>query len=410
MTVGSRGLNSRTAQSILRWTREREPEMLALLERLVRINSYTANKAGTDAVGAVLREAMTGLGFGVQVVPQADAGDHLIARCPGARRLAPGQRQVLFCGHMDTVFPPDSGFDAFVNQGDRVTGPGVIDMKGGLVAGIYALAALAAHGQLEGMPVAFVFNSDEETGSYRSRELIMAEAARSAFAFVFECSGPGGETTTGRKGKTTLRVRATGRAGHAGNLGHAKPSAVLELAHKTIALEALNDAARGVSVNVGLVSGGVGPNTVAPRAEATVECRYRTAADGEALVAAAVALAGRPEVPGTAVEVEVVPGRPPMEPGPANRRLLEHVVAAGRELDVPVAEDYRGGVSDANYIAQVGTPVLDGLGPGGERDHSPEEYMITSTLAARAALAAVSARRIWDAMTREGRISGGGAA
>lgn len=406
MGSSTAGVTSRTAQSILRWTREREPEMLALLERLVRINSYTANKAGTDAVGAVLREVLTGMGFAVQVVPQAEVGDHLVARCPGARKLPPGQRQVLFCGHMDTVFPPGSGFEAFVNEGDRVTGPGVIDMKGGLVAGIYALAALDAHGLLDGMPVAFVFNSDEETGSYHSRELIMAEAGRSAFAFVFECSGPGGETTTGRKGKTTLRVRATGRAGHAGNLGQAKPSAVLELAHKTIALEALNDAARGVSVNVGLVAGGVGPNTVAPHAEATVECRYRTEADGQALVRTALDIAARPCVPGTGVQVEVVPGRPPMEPGPGNRRLLEHVMSAGRELDVPVAEDYRGGVSDANYIAHVGTPVLDGLGPGGERDHSPEEYMITGTLASRAALAAVAARRIWDAMAREGRVCG----
>lgn len=384
--------------AIMRWMLEREPEMLSLLERIVRINSFTANKAGVDAVGAVLREVMLGLGFLVEVVPQDVVGDHLVARNAAAASLGDRGRQVLFCGHMDTVFPDDGSFDAFVVEGDRVTGPGVIDMKGGLVAGIYALAALNAHGLLAGMPVTFVFNSDEETGSTHSRELVMAEAKKSAFALVFECAGLGGETTTGRKGKTTFRITASGRAGHSGNTGRSKPSAVLALAHLTIALEALNDPERDISVNVGLVSGGVGPNTIAPRAEAVVECRYRAAADALELERAVQALVAAPVVAGTSVTVQTVPGRPPMEQSPANRKLLQYFMAVGRELDVPVAEDYRGGVSDANYIAHVGTPVLDGLGPCGERDHSPEEYMLTASLARRAALAAVGLRRIWETM------------
>ncbi len=392
------GAHGPDPQAALRWTLGREPEMLALLARIVEINSHTPNKAGNDAVGAVLAEALRGLGLEVQTVPRAEVGDILVARNAAALALPDGGRQVLLCGHMDTVFPESGGFTAFRDQGQTVVGPGVIDMKGGLVAGLYALGALRAQGLLDDMPVCFVCNSDEETGSYHSRELIMDQARRSVFALVFECAGPGGETTTGRKGKTTFRIAATGRAGHAGNLAADKPSAVLALAHLTIALEALNDPARGVSVNVGLVSGGVGPNTVAPRAEAVVECRFVRAEDGAALERAVSALAAAPAVSGTGFEVQVVPGRPPMEQSAANRRLLEAVALAGRELGVPVREDFRGGVSDANYIAHVGTPVLDGLGPAGEHDHSPREYMIKATLPRRAALAAVAARRLWDAM------------
>lgn len=390
-------MDAAAARDIMNWLAKREDEMLALVERIVRINSYTANKAGTDAVGMVLIEVMQEMGFTVGVHPREDVGDNLVARNAAARDLAPGEKQLLFCGHMDTIFPDDGSFEGFRREGELAIGPGVVDMKGGLVVGIYALKALDHFGLLGDIPVTFVFNSDEETGSYQSRELIMAEAVNSAAAMVFECAGLGGETTTGRKGKTTFRLKVHGRSGHAGNLAGQgeKPSAILEMAHQTVALEALNDAERDVSVNVGLVSGGIGPNTIAPLAEAVVECRYRHAEDAERLTAAVTALAQKPHVAGTTVEVEVVPGRPPMEQTEANRGLLEFVRRAGEELDIPVSEDFRGGVSDANYIAHAGCPVIDGLGPVGAGDHSPQEYMVLKSLVQRTALAAVAAHRAW---------------
>lgn len=395
------------AAALRDWIAAREGEMLALLERIVRINSYTANKGGVDAVGAVLAGVMADMGFSVETYPRAEVGDNLLCLSPAA--VAGGEGRILLCGHMDTVFPDDGSFDCFERveeQGrPRIVGPGVVDMKGGLVAGIYALRALAAHGLLDDLPVAFVFNSDEETGSKQSRELIEDQARRSVFAMVFECAGLGGEACTGRKGKTTFRLRVAGRAGHAGNLDGPKASAVLELAHQVVALEALNAPERGVSVNAGLVSGGVGPNTVAPRAEAVVECRYPLAADGEALEAGARALAATPTVPGTSVEIEVVPGRPPMEQTDANRALLDVAARAGAELGVAVLDGYRGGVSDANFIAHVGCPVIDGMGPVGARDHSPEEFMDLPSLAGRAAVAAVALRRAWDEGT--GKVRAG---
>jgi len=390
-------MNAAAARKVLAWMKKREPEMLALLERIVRINSHTPNKKGVDAVGAVLAEVMVEAGFEVEVHSRADVGDNLVARNAAALNLGAEGRQVLFCGHMDTVFPDDGSFAGFEKDGERVTGPGVADMKGGLVGGIYALKALEAQGLLQDMPVTFIFNSDEETGSFQSRDLVRAEAAKSALAMVFECAGLNGETVTGRKGKTTFRLKALGRAGHAGNLTGPKPSAILELAHKTVALEALNAPARGVSVNVGLVSGGSAPNIIAPLAEAVVECRYREAEDAERLIRAASSLAEIPDVPGTTLEVEVIPGRPPMEPTPGNRCLLQYVTRAAADLGVPVREDYRGGVSDANYIAAAGCPVIDGMGPSGAGDHSPQEFMILESLVQRAAMAAVAVRRAWEA-------------
>ncbi|BBD08137.1 M20 family metallopeptidase [Desulfovibrio ferrophilus] len=388
-------MSAPAAAKIMEWLEQREPEMLSLLERIVRINSHTPNKAGVDAVGAVMTEVMHDMDFDVEVHVQGEVGDNLVARNAAARSLAPDARQVLFCGHMDTVFPDDGSFDCFERSEKRVIGPGIVDMKGGLVVGIYALKALAETGLLEQMPVAFIFNSDEETGSYQSRDLVMDEARKSAFAMVFECAGLEGETTTGRKGKTTFKLKALGQAGHAGNLSGPKPTAILELAHKTVALEALNDPARDVSVNVGLVSGGLGPNTIAPSAEAVVECRYRNASDADGLIAAVTAMTTSPDVLGTTLEVEVIPGRPPMEQTAANRKLFDFVRETGTGLDVPVKEDFRGGVSDANYIAHVGCPVIDGMGPIGAGDHSPKEFMVIESLVQRAALTAVALERLW---------------
>lgn len=384
-------------EEIRQFIKEHEQEMLALLERIVLINSYTANKPGVDAVGAVLEEVMTEAGFAVRRDKQSIAGDNLIAE--NALRASGGG--VLLCGHMDTVFPPEDGFNCFRHEGETVIGPGVVDMKGGLVVGIYALKALDAVGLLDDMPVAFVFNSDEEIGSPDSQALIIEEAQKSDLAFVFECAGLDGEIVTARKGKMSFNLKIKGQAGHAGNLQGQKPSAILELAHQTIGLEALNDAEAGISVNAGVVNGGTGPNTVAPSAEAMIECRYKKEADGQRLRDQALKLAASPSVVGTTCHLEVIPGRPTMEKNSGIAKLYDTVARVGAELNIPVHEEARGGVSDANFIAKAGTPVLDGMGPSGARDHSHDEYMLTASLAQRTILAAVAIRRAFEALSKE---------
>ena len=381
-----------TAKTFLR---EREPEMLALLERIVRINSHSENVKGVNAVGAALRQTMIDMGFAVAVDAHTRCGNNLVAK--NTLQDTPGPR-ILLCGHMDTVFPDDGSFDCFERRGDRIIGPGVIDMKGGLVVAIYALRALQSLGLLDEIPVSFIFNSDEEIGSPCSRDLIINQAKTCAAAFVFECAGLKGQAATGRKGKISFDVETTGESGHAGNRPGGKASAILELAHKTIALEALNDPDKDVSVNVGVVSGGLGPNTIAPSARARVEARYRTARDGRELEDAVAGIMAAPVIPGTTAGAERIPGRPAMETTAHIRELYAVARDAARETGLPFGEEFRGGVSDANFIAHAGVPVLDGLGPVGDLDHSPNEYMVTASLAERALLAACVIRRTFEAL------------
>ncbi|NDV18716.1 M20/M25/M40 family metallo-hydrolase [Pseudodesulfovibrio sp. JC047] len=380
-------------QRIIRsYLADHEQEMMDLLEKTVRINSYTPNKQGTDAVVTVFEQVMTDMGFTVQREKQDNVGDNLIAR-KNCTSDAPG---LLLCGHMDTVFPPDDGFDCFRPEGDTIIGPGVIDMKGGLVVGIYALKALDTAGLLDHMPITFVFNSDEEIGSPNSQALIIEEARKAAAAFVFECSGPGGKVVTARKGKISFILNVQGKAGHSGNLSGPKASAILEMAHQTIRLEALNDAAKGISLNVGLVEGGIGPNTVAPSASAKIECRYWHEEDGVLLQKAIEQSAASPTIPGTQCSLQRIPGRPTMETSPAITKLFDIVAKAGADLNIAVQESARGGVSDANFIANAGTPVIDGLGPTGGKDHSHNEYMLTRSLTERTILAAEVLRRTFE--------------
>jgi glutamate carboxypeptidase len=385
---------ARTPEShgLLGWLGEHEAEMLALLARLVSVNSHSLNKRGVDAVARLLRTEAENAGFAVEVHGGSRLGDNMVFY---SKACGESESRILLCGHMDTVFPPDSGFTTYSEDAERAYGPGVIDMKGGLVAGLYALKALDAHGALDDLPVAFVFNSDEEIGSPDSRELILEEAKRAAMALVFECSGPEGETVTGRKGKAGFRLAVTGKAGHSGNLAGDKPSAVLELARKVVALEDLNDPERGLSVNVGRMEGGTGPNSVAAQAEALIDCRYRLAEDRDALMARVAEICAGAGVPGTSNDLQLLAERSPMEPSEGNRILYDMAARHALELGLEIKEDYRGGVSDANLIASAGVPVLDGLGPAGEFDHSPREYMLKSSLAERAALSALTLLTGW---------------
>lgn len=377
------------------WLERRESEMFALLRRLCAINSYTWAKHGVDEAQAVFRKAAEGFGFSVEIVPSEKTGDNLVIRNRAARSLDDGQKGVLFCGHMDTVFPPDSEFQGCHEEGANLVGPGVIDMKGGLVSGLYTMAALEAAG--EDVPVTFVVNTDEETGSDYSVELIRSLCPSAAFAFVFECSGKGGEIVRNRKGKATYRLEVTGRAGHVGVAGVAKPSAILVLANLIVELEALNDPGRGISLNVGVVQGGMGSNTVPRNAHALIDTRHIEPADGIALEKSIEEIAGREMIPGVVARVTRLGGRPAMCAGAEADRLFDCVMQAGRELRLPMGEEFRGGVSDGNFISESGVPVVDGMGPSGELDHSSDEYMIMESFLQRTLLAGVATSRCWKA-------------
>jgi glutamate carboxypeptidase len=375
----------------------RQGEMLALLKELVLLQSHSRNKAGVDRVGASIRSVLRTDPVGCEIIEQSTYGNHLRVQSSAVDRYS---KQVLMVGHMDTVFPEDSPFNWYREDNTYCYGPGVADMKGGLVAGIYALKALGEAGLLEKIPVTFFFNSDEEIGSPSSRKHIRAAARRSLFAFVFEAGGLQGEIVTGRKGNLSLALTLSGKSGHAAFAGKHKASAVLELAHKIIAIEALNDEERGISANVGQISGGIGPNTVPASAAARIDLRFKNRTDQNFVTANMQAIAAKVRTPNTQCNLEIVSARPPMPSNRPNRRLFRTVAAVAAKLGLSVAEEYRQGVSDANLIAAEDIPVLDGLGPIGAKDHSEEEYMQKSSLPERSLLAAGAIWRCWEEFAR----------
>jgi glutamate carboxypeptidase len=371
--------------------REQEAAMGDALKRLVLIPSGTYNKAGVDRVCRAVCDLLDPLPLERRILPQEDYGDMLIASAAAGG----GGRRILLAGHMDTIFPEGSSFNGWRMDEERFYGPGVIDMKGGLVVGIFALKALAALGLLKDLPVTWLFNSEEEIGSPVSRALFRAEAGRAAMAFVLECGGMNGEVVTGRKGRLGLKLTARGQAGHAAKVVEGKKSAILDLAHAIIGLEGLNGRFTGVSVNVGQTAGGIVPNSVPEEAWAAVDVRFPSAEGLFFFQSHLDALMERCRAAGMALAVEVVSRTPVMEASERNRALCAVIAGEAGRMGISVAEEFRGGVSDANTIAEAGTPVIDGLGPLGAHDHSDREYVIRNSLCQRSALLALSLIAAW---------------
>jgi glutamate carboxypeptidase len=289
---------------------------------------------------------------------------------------------------VDTVWPLGSvaTLGVFAENG-VVRGPGVFDMKGGLVEMVYALRAIAELGlEPEVTPVVFV-NTDEEIGSQESRGLLARLARSASRAYVLEPAyGPSGRLKTARKSAGRFVVVVRGRAAHAGVNPEEGVSAILELSHQIQRLFALNDATRGITVNVGTIDGGLGANVVAAEARAEVDVRVPTLEDARAIERALSEL--RPVGTGLTVEVEGRFGRLPLESTPRNRALWRAAQAAGEALGLELEEASVGGASDGN-ITSLHTATLDGLGPIGDGAHAPEEHVLVSSLCERAALLAL---------------------
>jgi glutamate carboxypeptidase len=309
----------------------------------------------------------------------------LYARPCRRRRRVPVQ---LMLGHYDTVWPAGTlATMPFERSGDTVRGPGVFDMKGGLVMMILALRGLRELGvEPEVTPVVFA-NSDEEIGSRDSRRYIEALARRVIRAFVLEPSlGEAGRLKTARKGIARFTVTVTGQAAHAGLEPGKGASAILELSHVIQRLFELNDPERGVTVNVGTIDGGLRPNVVAPESRAVVDVRVAGAGDARRVEAAIRGL--KTSTPGTQVRIEGGFGRPPLEPTPRNQRLWERARRLGKSLGLDLEQAAVGGGSDGNTTSLY-TATLDGLGPVGGGAHAPDEHLKLGPTLQRAALLAL---------------------
>jgi glutamate carboxypeptidase len=274
-----------------------------------------------------------------------------------------------------------------VTQTDGIlSGPGTFDMKGGLVQGIFALRALKALGLEPPATPVWLINSDEETGSPESRRYVRMVARRVARAFILEPAlGPAGDLKTARKGVGRFLVRIHGKAAHSGLDPTGGASAIQELANVIHQLHALTDLERRVTINVGVVSGGTRPNVKAALAEADVDVRVLTMADGEAISLAIRGMTAKTD--GTSLKISGGMEAPPLERTPRNRKLWEAAQAAATRLGIEVGEAISGGGSDGNTTSQY-TATLDGLGPLGDGAHARHEHVIIAQMPERAALLA----------------------
>jgi glutamate carboxypeptidase len=373
-------------KAILEYIESKEAEMFDLLARLVNIDCGTYDKAGVDQVGDILAKRLAALAFDVQRDPQEAFGDHVIGYKPGDK-----DQRILFVGHMDTVFPAGTAQKRpFRVAGGRAYGPGVADMKGGIVCLIYALEALksAAPETYRQIAMDVVFNSDEEVLSPTSTPIIASRAKTAQAACVFEPARPGGEYVVQRKGVGKYIMRVAGRAAHAGAQPEDGRSAIEEMAHKVLALHALTDTATGTNVNVGVIRGGERPNVVADEACAEIDIRVADQSAAQAVDQRIRQIAAASSVPDTACELSGGLQFPPMLPTEASTGLFETLQKAGRKLGLNLQGIATGGGSDGNHAAQF-APTIDGMGPQGGGAHSDREYIETATLAERAKITAL---------------------
>ncbi len=363
---------------------------VADLATLVNRDCGTYNKAGVDQVGEWIAERCAAWQWEVQRFPQATYGDCWLARLRGD-----GAGRLLLSGHLDTVYPDGTAAARPMRfDGARIVGPGTCDMKGGLLVGMYALRALQTVGWRDFAEIAFFFNSEEEVGSPVSRALYSPIAKEMDAAFVLESARANGDIVGARKGAGHFKLSVKGKAAHSGVEPEKGANAILELAHQIIALQHLNGMVAGMTVNACVVGGGTRSNVIPDQAWAEVDVRATDPVGAEAITRALSELGNRTTVPGTQVLVEGRFGTPPMPKTPAIAFLVELAQGVARELGFEVKDTATGGVSDANMIAGLGVPVLDGLGPIGGLDHSPDEYIERGSIVPRTALLAGLIQRL----------------
>jgi glutamate carboxypeptidase len=367
---------------------EREIDwVVGTTEALVRLESPTPDKAAADRCAADVMRRLADIGGRVQRLPRAKAGDHVLAE------FGCGTKQVLVLGHYDTVWEIGTlGRRPLRVEGGRIYGPGIFDMKAGLAIGMLALRAIADTSPAWPGRIAFLITSDEETGAATSRQVIEDEALRSEAVLVLEPSLPGGALKTSRKGCGEFILQVHGVPAHAGIEPEKGASAIHELARQVIAIERVQDIARGTTLNVGVIAGGTRTNVVAERAEAVVDVRVATMAEAARVAGAIAAL--RPHDPRTRLSVTGGVDRPPMERTPAVAGLFREAQAVAAELGRQLGEGATGGGSDGNLTAALGVPTLDGLGAVGDGAHAADEHVSVGDLPWRAALVAGVLQRI----------------
>ncbi len=375
-------------QKILTQIKNSEAAILATLEKIVNIDSGYDAFEGIDEIAHIVGDFLIPYGFDVQYIEKLDAPTHVLAKRP-----RPGKKKVLLMGHLDTVFAKGTAAARpFKIEDGKAYGPGVMDMKAGVVVALYTVKALLDN-NWEDTDLTIFFCGDEEIAHplTNAAELFKKEGLGKDAVFNMEPGRADGSVVIGRKGVIRPVLTVSGIAAHAGNEPEKGASAILELCHKTIALHALTDLEIGTTYNVGVMSGGSLANIVADHAEGRVDIRFKTAEEAEKAIKNVEAVAAKTYVPNTTTvvtenKIEFMP----METTDGVKKLYGHLVRQAEKLGLSVPGAlYVGGSADAAWTTMVGAPTLCGMGPQSVGAHSNNEYLFVQSLTERAQLLAM---------------------
>ena len=376
-----------TEPQIIAWLASQQQAMIDLLRETVDIDSGSYNKPGIDAVGAAIERWLASQDIPTERVKQSKHGDcirALVGAEPAATSPTNAPTNIVLMGHRDTVFPDgETQRRPFTIRDGIAYGPGVADMKAGLVMNAFVLAAFRKFGGAPA-PLVGLFTGDEEIGSPEGRPVIEAEARRARVVFNSEPGRVSGNVVTGRKGGVFSAFRITGKAAHSGGNFIEGISAIEELARKIQAIHALTDLDRGITLNVGLVSGGQSVNTVAPWAEGQIDLRYIHPADRDEVMTKIEAIIARSFVPGTKAELTIRGEFLPLNQTPTAKKLFELYVASAADTGFKTDGEFTGGCADSGFTAAVGAPTICAVGPVGGKAHSPDEFLLLDSLVPRA--------------------------
>lgn len=384
------GLNGSEA-AVCGWLASQRQAMIDLIEEVVNIDSGSYDKAGVDRVGDRFVRFFTEHGMLTSVEQNDTYGNAIHIRLDETRS---NEKPILLMGHRDTVFPKgEVARRKFKIENGRAYGPGVVDMKSGLVMNAFVLAAFKKFGGAPA-PLAGLITSDEEIASPSSRPVIERVARDAACVFNSEPGRATGNVVTGRKGGIFMRMEVFGKAAHSGGAFEKGISAIGEIAHKIVALHALTDLPRGITLNVGLVSGGQSVNTTAPQAEGRIDLRYVKPADRAYALDAIQRIIDTPTVKGTTAKLEILGEFAPLAQSAESQRLFEAYTEAAGSIGMKVEGEFSGGCADSGFTAGVGCPTICAVGPVGGNAHTAEEYLELDSIVPRAQALALAILRL----------------
>ena len=351
----------------------RHEKFLTDFQTIVNIDSSSDNKDGVEKVAQFFEKRFTGIGFDTQIL---FLGDEKVPCLYAEHRPSKMPFDIMFLGHMDTVFPTgEVEKRPFSIAGNKAFGPGVCDMKGGLLVVLHVLETLKHEGILDSLSVCVAFNGDEETGSNASKDWIMSTAEKSLRTFVFEPCRPGYRFVLQRKGGGQFHVIVKGQEAHAGADPEKGINAVVELAHQIVKINQLNQNEMETSAHVTVIKGGDKVNIIPNKAKASVDVRILKLEEKERVETFFKTLAENTYLKGSEITVQGQINRPPMEPGDATRKLWELIRSTGEQMGLPMELISTGGCSDGNYTSATGTPTIDGMGIVGANSHRADEYV-----------------------------------